>query len=286
MTPYTLEGSYDITLTDYCNLNCKGCCALDWLEEGKIVVDKNNLDSVKSMVSNLQRLDLRLQELKLTGGEPTLCNDLGEIIEYLKSIDIADCLTIVTNGLNFTDKVVRSIMKLDRIMISVYPVPTSFDKDKKSADSHRKKPTFMLSDIIKKSDLGKSIGSKVELDFWHQWTFEQHGQPQDGVEYSQELNWERCYQKDDCRQITNDGGYICTQTYNKRIEMCSWDDRQKVIDFFERDKPMNNCKVCPFPPKRMEWDTNDLPIDTRNYLRGIELIQNCQQKTLDFVKNY
>ena len=40
MTPYTLEGSYDITLTDYCNLNCKGCCALDWLEEGKIVVSQ------------------------------------------------------------------------------------------------------------------------------------------------------------------------------------------------------------------------------------------------------
>ena len=49
---------------------------------------------------------------------------------------------------------------------------------------------------------------------------------------------------------------------------------------------MNNCKVCPFPPKRMEWDTNNLPVDMKNYLRGIDLIENCSEKTLDFVKDY
>ena len=66
---------------------------------------------MKQIVSNLKRLDLRLEKLKLLGGEPTLHKDLDKIIDYIQSSNI-DKLYIITNGLNFTNDVVRSLYKL------------------------------------------------------------------------------------------------------------------------------------------------------------------------------
>ena len=46
MTPYLLKGSFDLHITDYCNLHCKGCTVLDILKK-VITNEKNNLDDVK-----------------------------------------------------------------------------------------------------------------------------------------------------------------------------------------------------------------------------------------------
>ena len=46
MIPYTLKGSFDLHIKDYCNLHCKGCIVLDYRESGKVTNEKYTLDNV------------------------------------------------------------------------------------------------------------------------------------------------------------------------------------------------------------------------------------------------
>jgi hypothetical protein len=55
--------------------------------------------------------------------------------------------------------------------------------------------------------------------------------------------------------------------------MCTWDNTQQVVDFINSDIPLSHCTVCPFPPKLQKWESNNLPIDTKNFHRGINLIK-------------
>ena len=85
---HLLKGEYDLHITDYCNLHCKGCVVLDYQNIGTPTNDRVTLENVKQIVSNLKRLDLRLEKLKLLGGEPTLHKDLDKIIDYIQSSNI------------------------------------------------------------------------------------------------------------------------------------------------------------------------------------------------------
>jgi organic radical activating enzyme len=249
-----LKGSFDLHIIDKCNLHCKACVVLDYLESGLVTNDRYSLDDVKEVIFNLQRLDLRLEELKILGGEPTIHNQLDEIIDYLKDTDLFDTLTLVTNGLNFTDDVIKSLLKLDKLIISIYPLEEN------------------LEEILKKSSLYNYLLSKIDVDFWHQNSFQRYGVKQSNLEYSTELNWKRCYQKDDCRVLTKKYLYRCTITYSEKKDMCTWEDRQEVMDFIESDNPLDHCKDCPYPPLEMRWTSNNLPIDEKNLYRGINLI--------------
>ena len=255
----TLPGSFDLHIIDTCNLNCKGCIVLDYLQDGRITNTRYELSDVKVVMENLKRLDLRLEELKLLGGEPTLHKNLDEIVDYLNSTHLIDKLTIVTNGLNFTPAVIKTLKKLDTVTISVYPL----EQD--------------LGDIIQSSNLYNDLKPHVDIEFWRQNGFHLWGQQEAGISYNAELNWKRCYQKDSCRVITKKHLYRCTTTYSEKTDMCTWDSKQEVIEFISSDKPLNHCKVCPFPPKLEKWESNNLPIDTKNFRRGIELIKKYKQ---------
>jgi organic radical activating enzyme len=261
----TLPGSFDLHINNFCTLHCKGCITLDYLgdtQEGSVTIPQNlNLNDVKIVMENLKRLDLRLNELKLIGGEPTLHNQLDEIIDYLlstrNSYKLFNKLAVLTNGTNFTPSVVESLIKVDRLIISVYPFEEIDD----------------LGDAIRGSALYKHfLVNNLVVDFWRQNNFQKFGQKQPDLEYSTELNWKRCYQKDDCRAITKEGLYHCDISYNEKKDMCDWKDRQKVIDFIHRTEPLGHCKDCPWPPLETWWTSNNLPIDEKNLYRGINLI--------------
>jgi organic radical activating enzyme len=252
-----LPGSFDLHIIDSCNLHCTGCIVLDYLESGKVTNQKYNLDDVKEVMSNFERLDLRVEELKILGGEPTLSKQLDEIIDYLIDVKIHDKLTLITNGLNFTEKVVDSLIKLDKLIISVYPIDET-----------------NLKHQIRISKLHDKLASSLELEYYYMPTFRHYGHKQKHLEYSAELNWERCFEKDDCRVITKDNLYRCTNTYSADTDKCTWEDRQKVIDFIMSDVPLSHCKDCPFPPAEKEWTSNNLPIDMKNFERGLEIIKS------------
>ena len=268
----TLPGEFDLHIIDTCNLHCTECIVLDYLGDNKVTNQKYNLNDVKEVMSNFMRLDLRVEELKILGGEPTLSKHLDEIIDYLEDVKVHDKLTLVTNGLNFTENVVNSLIKLDKLIISVYPVDGLEGIDGDGVRFAKFKTN--LEHQIRTSKLYDTLHSNLELEFYFQTHFQHYGHKQTHLEYSPELNWERCWQKDSCRVITKDSLYRCTNTYSEDKDKCTWEDRQKVIDFIMSDIPLSHCKDCPFPPSEKEWTSNDLPIDMKNFKRGLEIIKS------------
>jgi molybdenum cofactor biosynthesis enzyme MoaA len=86
------EPYLDIVLTDYCNANCKFCIA-------DLIHDKLKLDfekfkkKVEFAVTNM-----RVKEVLLLGGEPTMSKLLIPAIEYLKTLPL-NKIVMTTNGL-------------------------------------------------------------------------------------------------------------------------------------------------------------------------------------------
>ncbi len=253
---HLLAGSFDLHIINTCNLHCKGCVVLDYRQEGIVTNTKYELDDVKVVMKKLQRFDLRLSELKILGGEPTLHKQLNEIIDYIKDTNLVDTLTLVTNGLNFTDKIIKSLRKLDRLVISIYP----FEQD--------------LESVLKNSLLYYDLLQDVNIEFWRYETFELYGHQIPEVEYSQRLNWDRCYQKDTCRVVSKEGLYRCTNTYSEKKDLCKWDDKKKIIEFIESDVPLSHCKECPTPALEVDYESNNLPVDIDNFKRGVRLIND------------
>jgi hypothetical protein len=68
--------------------------------------------------------------------------------------------------------------------------------------------------------------------------------------------------------------YRCTTTYSEKKDMCEWNDRQKVIDFIKSDVPLSHCKDCPMPTLEIKYESNNLPIDIKNFNRGVRLIND------------
>ena len=224
-------------------------------------LEKNNKKKVMMVSLDVYRPAAQ-EQLKILGGEPTLHNELDNIIDYIKSSKIADKLTLITNGLNLTDKIIESLSKLDSLVISEYPIPNVLSIEK----------VFNISQVKT-----KLTSNGVDVIFWRQDEFELYGVEQQGIEYNSELNWKRCFQKDSCRVINLDGIYRCTVTYSEKKNLCGWNLRKDIIDFIESDVPLSHCKVCPTPPARMKWDSTKLKTDLKNYSRGINLIQNWSQ---------
>ena len=65
-----------------------------------------------------------------------------------------------------------------------------------------------------------------------------------------------------------------TRKYSEKKDMCDWTDRQKVISFINSDNPLSHCKDCPTPPYEKKYESNNLPIDLKNFSRGIKLIND------------
>ena len=94
MIPYTLNGSFDLHITDYCNLHCKGCVVLDYNQSGEVTNEKYTLDNVIDVISNLKKFNLKLEELKILGGEPTLHTDLNQIIDWVDQLSEVNTETV------------------------------------------------------------------------------------------------------------------------------------------------------------------------------------------------
>lgn len=94
-------------VTSRCNSRCRYC--FYWKEiESPAKKDEITLDEIKKISSKLPRF----HQLSLTGGEPTLRDDLPEICEVFSKNNKVSYITIPTNGLA-TDLVVR---RLERVL--------------------------------------------------------------------------------------------------------------------------------------------------------------------------
>lgn len=112
-----------ISVTDRCNLRCSYCMP----ERGIPMIKPDDIMS-KDEILILARafVELGVKKIRLTGGEPTLRQDLTEIIRELKAMGVRE-ITMTTNGILLKDKAAEyQAAGLDRVNISL----DSLDPDK------------------------------------------------------------------------------------------------------------------------------------------------------------
>lgn len=108
--------SCEISLTDHCNLRCVACnhssplLAARFTPWETIVRD---IESIAQVVST--------KELRISGGEPLLHPDIVKIVDSIRAANLAQRITLITNGVllhKLSDELLNGI---DRLWISTYP---------------------------------------------------------------------------------------------------------------------------------------------------------------------
>lgn len=109
----------NITINSFCNLNCFSC---DQFIDSAPSADKMTVQQIKDFVKESQDLQWRWDEIRITGGEPSLHKDFFEILDilnkglkenYLPGIT----LKIISNG---TGNKVRSRLDINNAKITTF----------------------------------------------------------------------------------------------------------------------------------------------------------------------
>lgn len=111
-----------IPITIHCNLKCNRCYHFSNLQDKEKFYD---LEQYKKDINNIKKLDFKIFEFRFLGGEPLLCDNILDYIEYTKQIYPYSNMKIITNGILLLSKSEEFLKKLARlnifISISLYP---------------------------------------------------------------------------------------------------------------------------------------------------------------------
>ncbi|MCX5834373.1 MAG: SynChlorMet cassette radical SAM/SPASM protein ScmF [Deltaproteobacteria bacterium] len=102
-------------LTEGCNLCCRHCWIQPKFQNGERVYPSLDVGLFKSIIE--QAKPLGLNSVKLTGGEPLLHPQIGELLEHIKKEELR--LTIETNGVLCTPDLARQIASCQNPFVSV-----------------------------------------------------------------------------------------------------------------------------------------------------------------------
>lgn len=142
----------EIEISEFCNLNCRGCCDFSNLAKEKKFYE---IEEFRKDMSRLGELFSGINKIRLMGGEPLLNPKLCEYAEFTREIFPDSDIRIVTNGLlldRLTDEQLTRIRAADcRFDISNYP-PT------------RKKLSGIRA-ILEKAGIDYDIGFPMDLFF-------------------------------------------------------------------------------------------------------------------------
>lgn len=84
-----------ISVTDKCNLRCRYCIP----EKGITLLDHNDIISFEEIVEVIRvAIDLGINKIRLTGGEPLVRKGIIDLIAMISDIDGIDDLAMTTNG--------------------------------------------------------------------------------------------------------------------------------------------------------------------------------------------
>src|SRR3972149_9920474 len=105
-----------IILTNRCNLNCHYCH-----KEGMSHKNGDELTSKEIIAYSNFFYDIGIRKFKLMGGEPTLRDDLAEIIRGLRKYAVNSDISLITNGFSIETLAPKYLEAgLNRINISIH----------------------------------------------------------------------------------------------------------------------------------------------------------------------
>ena len=235
-------------------MHCTGCTFMDF-HGHKTIKESMSLQDIKNLVQKYLDLDIIFENLALLGGEPTLHSEFSEIVDYITRFKgiLYKNFGVVTNGTNFNKEVIDACLKIDFMQISIYPNAISL------------KESLIKSGLLNHfRNQVRWLNVKIINEFWAL------GVKDPNLEYSQKLNWKRCWAKDRCRNLTNEGLFRCYVLHN----ICKMESQQDIIDYIERDNPFDYCRDCVCPPIKKKWSSNMPESDERVVSRAVRLIEN------------
>ena len=107
-----------VSLTDRCNLRCTYCMpeeGLDWLPAPELLTDDELVRLINVAVTRLG-----IEEVRLTGGEPTLRRGIVDLIARISDLRPRAEISITTNGVGFARRAAQfAAAGLDRINVSL-----------------------------------------------------------------------------------------------------------------------------------------------------------------------
>jgi len=122
-----------LSLDERCNQNCVFCVVKG---ENKGKFGSMSKEEAKKIIRNF--LESKGKSIVFTGGEPTLVDDLPEIIKYTENFKEINSISIITNGVRLSDK-----NYLDKILAADKKDKVSFCF---SLHSHKKEISELLTD--------------------------------------------------------------------------------------------------------------------------------------------
>lgn len=111
-----------ISVTDRCNFRCLYCMPKEVFGRDFVFLERENLLTFEEIARvTALMIDLGVEKVRLTGGEPLLRRDLERLIEMLAAIPALRDLTLTTNGALLTREKARTLARagLQRITISL-----------------------------------------------------------------------------------------------------------------------------------------------------------------------
>lgn len=109
--------SVEVNAVDHCNLSCRACSHASPIAKAS----EMSADQVHADLALLSHV-LRVENVRIVGGEPLLHSDLSRFVQAIKDSGISRKVTLVTNGL-LLDQVATELWKLvDKVEVSLYPL--------------------------------------------------------------------------------------------------------------------------------------------------------------------
>ena len=145
---------FRISVTSHCNLSCFFCH-----REGNFTNRKDELSPRDFQTACRVALECGFQKFKLTGGEPTLRNDICEIVSKLSELNLPD-FSMITNGTTLNQKA-KSLWNagLRRINVTLNTLNQNKFKQINNTD-------IPISNILKGIEAARNVGFRnIKLNF-------------------------------------------------------------------------------------------------------------------------
>ncbi len=120
-SPYLIQ----ISCSDFCNFKCKFCFharGIDALKKDHFNPGIMTLKTFKKLADQIKMFPTKVKAFRFTGfGEPLMNKNLPQMIKYAKEMNIAEKVTIFTNGSLLTPELIHQLIDsgLDEVMLSI-----------------------------------------------------------------------------------------------------------------------------------------------------------------------
>lgn len=241
----------EFILSDYCNLNCKGCTHFSPVAPRKFIsieLFEDNLKHISAVV------DKNIKDFYIIGGEPLLYPYLKEVMKLMRKYFPFGNISIFTNGILLPkmDNEFWQISKSLEIQIAITRYPIKFDYDS----------------VINLCNINgidyRVFGDRSLADSFFRFGLDETGSQNPRISHF------KCYNRG-CISVTEDKIFPCSisacsnhlnSTFGTDFEHHSKDfilikDLKTVEQIRNlRDKPVPFCRYCVNPPVAVAYSTS------------------------------